>query len=254
MNKKTLSERDICTKFIVLNLSSPFSMPASGPVNHVFVDFENVQQVDLAGFGDRVVKVTLLLGEKQKRLEADLVQQLLDHAAHVHLVRLTSSGRNALDFALTYYLGRAVAGDPTGFFHVVSKDKGFDPLIVHLKVQHVKIARHDAFAGAVAQIASPPATAPIREPRRAVPLPTTTAPTPTPVAPPAPDAPLADIFAHLARNLAHRPGRREKLRAVLQNKFHSSDAQTEKVIDQLIAQGAVSIDGNGKVMYPAFAS
>jgi len=219
-------------------------------MNHVFVDLENVPQVDLAGFGDRVVKLTLFLGDKQKRLDAELVQQLLDHAAHVHLVRLTSSGRNALDFTLTYYLGRAVAGDPTGFFHVVSKDKGFDPLIAHLRHHHVNAARHDAFSGVMAQINPSSASSPIREPRRVISARAAVAPaTGTDSTPPS-DIPLTEVLAHLSRNRSHQPKRRAKLRAVLKNKFHWDDDRSEQVIDQLIAAGHVG-DDKGTLTYAA---
>jgi len=58
----------------------------------------------------------------------------------VQLVRLTATGKNALDFTLAYYVGRAVAADPTGFFHIVSKDTGYDPLIEHLRSKHIRAA------------------------------------------------------------------------------------------------------------------
>jgi hypothetical protein len=77
------------------------------PVNHVFVDFENVHEVDLEVVGRKSVHVTLLLGPRQTRLDVALVEKLLEHASTVQLVRLTSDGRNALDFALAYYVGRA---------------------------------------------------------------------------------------------------------------------------------------------------
>jgi hypothetical protein len=60
-------------------------------------------------------------------------------------VRLGSSGRNALDFTLAYYVGRAVAADPTGFFHIVSKDAGYDPLIEHRRSKHIRAHRHNDF-------------------------------------------------------------------------------------------------------------
>src|ERR1041385_8472567 len=116
------------------------------PVNHIFVDFENVHEIDLAVIGSKAVSFTLLLGPKQTRLEIALVEKLLQHAATVQLVRLTSSGKNALDFTLAYYVGRAVAGDPSGYFHIVSKDGGYDPLIEHLRSKHIRAQRHTDFS------------------------------------------------------------------------------------------------------------
>ena len=88
---------------------------------------------------------TLLLGAGQTRLDAALVETLMEDAATVQLVRLTSFGKNALDFALAYYVGRAVMANPTGWFHIVSKDTGFDPLIEHLRSRHIHAQRHDDF-------------------------------------------------------------------------------------------------------------
>src|SRR5580765_6234307 len=112
------------------------------PVNHVFVDFENVHKVDLTVIGKKAVNFILLVGPKQTKFSVDLVEKLFAHAASVQLVRLTSPGKNALDFALAYYVGRAVAVDPTGCFHIVSKDTGYDPLIQHLRNNRIDARRH----------------------------------------------------------------------------------------------------------------
>ena len=75
------------------------------PMNHIFVDFENVQQIDLSLIGSSSVSCTLLLGARQK-LDGELVEKLMANAPSIQLVRLKTSGRNALDFALAYYMGR----------------------------------------------------------------------------------------------------------------------------------------------------
>lgn len=115
------------------------------PLNHVFVDFENVHQIDVSVIGAKSVNFTLLLGAKQTKLDAGLVEKLMEHAASVHLVRLASSGKNALDFALAYYIGRTVSSDPAAYIHIVSKDKGFDALVEHLRSRHIHAHRHDSF-------------------------------------------------------------------------------------------------------------
>jgi PIN domain len=48
-------------------------------------------------------------------------------------------GFNALDFYIAYYLGVLAAANPTGVVHVISKDKGFDPLLQHLKARRVPL-------------------------------------------------------------------------------------------------------------------
>jgi hypothetical protein len=116
--------------------------PISPPMNHVFVDFENVHQVDLSLIGAKSVSFTLMVGAKQTKLDSDLVEKLMAHSSSVQLVKLKSLGKNALDFALAYYLGRAALADPTAYFHIVSKDGGFDPLIEHLRARHIHVQRH----------------------------------------------------------------------------------------------------------------
>jgi hypothetical protein len=129
------------------------------PVNHVFVDFENVHEIDLAIIGSKNVSFTLLLGARQTKLDVALVEKLLEYAASVQLVRLNSAGRNALDFTLAYYVGRLVAADPSGRFHIVSKDAGFDPLIEHLRSKHICARRHHDFATLTFSGAAKPPTA-----------------------------------------------------------------------------------------------
>lgn len=159
----------------------------SPPVNHVFVDFENVHEVDLAIIGTKAVSFTLLLGARQTKLDAALVEKLLEHAASVHLVRLASSGKNALDFALAYYMGRAVMADPTGYFHIVSKDTGFDPLVEHLRSRHINAHRHDDFSTLTFSRAPKP-----------------------PAASPSEDL-LPRVLEHLRKNAASRPKRKKTL-------------------------------------------
>ena len=118
----------------------------SAVLNHIFVDFENVQKIDPAVIGGKTARITLLMGPLNKKLDMNVVEELLKHPSALQFVRLASSGRNALDFALAYYLGRAAVGDPQGRFHIVSKDKGFDPLVEHLQSKGLQIMRHDSFA------------------------------------------------------------------------------------------------------------
>ena len=74
-------------------------------------------------------------------------------AASVELVRLDKVGRNAVDFALAYYLGRKVLTDPTASFHVVSKDTDYQPLIEHLQSRNVRVTRHETFDALTAALA-----------------------------------------------------------------------------------------------------
>ncbi len=113
-------------------------------MHHILVDFENVHHVDLSLIGARAVSFTLMVGAKQTKLDAGLVEKLMAHSSSVQLVKLKAAGKNALDFALAYYLGRAALADPTAHFHIIAKDTGYDPLIQHLRERHIDVCRHES--------------------------------------------------------------------------------------------------------------
>src|SRR3954468_21509405 len=121
-------------------------MSSSRHLNRVFVDFENVHTVDLTLIGDKQAEVTLLIGEKQRRLELALVRQIHEHAAKVTLIEVGAAGRNALDLVLAWHLGKTAERYPDDPYFVVSKDKDFDPLIPHLRTLGLRVERIDAFA------------------------------------------------------------------------------------------------------------
>ncbi len=95
-------------------------------MNHVFMDFENVHQVDLNLIGAKSVSFTLMVGPQQTKLDSSLVEKLMEYSASVRLVKLKTKAKNALDFALSYYLGHAALADPTAYFHIIAKDTGYD--------------------------------------------------------------------------------------------------------------------------------
>ena len=73
-------------------------MDLSPQLNHVFVDYENVQSLDLSVLGKKGVTFTPLGGPQKKKLDLELVEQVFAHSASVELVHLAASGRIALDF------------------------------------------------------------------------------------------------------------------------------------------------------------
>lgn len=196
------------------------------PMNHVFVDFENVHQVDLAVIGSKAVCFTLLLGARQTKLDAALVEKLMERAASAQLVRLTSSGRNALDFALAYYLGRAVMADPTGYFHIVSKDTGYDPLIEHLRSRHIHVRRHDDFTTLTFSGPPKPPSAP-------------------------PEDLLARVLDHLRKNTTNRPKRKKTLVSHLLAFAGKTATETDvmKLIERLRKAGHLSLGDKDAVTY-----
>ena len=69
-----------------------------------------------------------------------------DHPEQLRIIQTPVDGRNALDFVLTLELGRIIAADPEGYFHIVSRDTDFDSVVRHLKSETKLITRHSALA------------------------------------------------------------------------------------------------------------
>jgi len=210
------------------------SVQGAGPRNHVFVDFENVHQVDSAVFALKHLSLTILMGARQSTLDTDLVMNMLEHAADVHLVRLTASGRNAVDFALAYYLGRAVLADPGAYFHVISKDTGYDPLVEHLQSRHVRVRRHADYA-ALNLMATLPVAAGIAK----VSAPTLAADM------------LGVVVERLRKHPSNRPKKKKTLLSHLKSTLgkDATDGDASALLDKLVKAKKISIDTKDGVTY-----
>jgi len=129
-------------------------------MNYVMIDFENVQPESLAILQQDHFKVMLFVGANQTNIPfpvADAMQTLCGRAEYV---KITGNGKNALDFHIAYYIGQFAAKDPTAYFHIISKDTGFDPLIAHLKTKKIYAAR-ESDIGEIPLIKTPPVTPPL---------------------------------------------------------------------------------------------
>ncbi len=114
--------------------------------NFVLVDFENVQPKDLGLLKDDLFKVKLFLGPNQSKIPVALASSLQSLGNNAEYIVLETAGNNALDFHIAYYIGLLSAEDPSAFFHIISKDSGFDPLIKHLKGRKVFAQRSTCIA------------------------------------------------------------------------------------------------------------
>ena len=99
---------------------------------YVLIDFENVQPKTLDRLQPGSVRIKVFLGQHQNRLMLELVQALQPFGADAEYIAIQGSGPDAVDFHIAFYIGRLAAGDPGATFTIVSRDKGFDPLVRHL--------------------------------------------------------------------------------------------------------------------------
>ena len=105
--------------------------------NHVLIDYENVQPKILALLHAEHFRIIVFLGASLAKLPVELVTEMQSLGDRAEYVRIAGNGPNALDFHIAYYIGHLAARDPEPFFHIISKDTGFDPLIAHLKEKRI---------------------------------------------------------------------------------------------------------------------
>lgn len=112
-------------------------------MHHVFVDFENTQP-DLPGslnpegacfhiFFGATLRSRTLIGKESAYLR--------QFGPRSTTIRIAAPGPSALDFHIAFYVGRVTASDPRASISIISNDKGFDPLVLHLRQSGVPATR-----------------------------------------------------------------------------------------------------------------
>lgn len=114
--------------------------------NHVLIDYENVQPENLSGLEADCFRVVMFIGENQNKLAFPVVQAMQQLGERASYVKIAGNGSNALDFHIAYYLGRLAEQEPSAFFHVISRDGGFDPLIKHMRAANIYVQRSPSVA------------------------------------------------------------------------------------------------------------
>jgi len=111
------------------------------PTNYIFVDFENVQPKSIEKLVGQPFQVVVFVGAKQTKIPLGLAQTLQPLGVSAEYVQISGVGPNALDFHIACYLGQMVERDPKAYFHIISKDKGFDVLVEHLRAKKIRVLR-----------------------------------------------------------------------------------------------------------------
>ncbi len=191
--------------------------------NYVLVDFENVQPKDLGLLKDGPFKVKVFLGPNQSKIPVAVATTLQSLGSNAEYVALETAGNNALDFHVAYYIGVLSTEDPTAYFHIISKDSGFDPLIKHLKGKKIYAQRSTCVADIPYFKPSLPAT---------------------------PEAQIEIVVADLIRRKASKPRTQKTLLSTLHALFKKelSEQQLAQLFTSLCSRGVVKIDGT-KVSY-----
>jgi NTP pyrophosphatase (non-canonical NTP hydrolase) len=98
---------------------------------HVLLDYENVQptEAELRDMVPDANQVWVFHGPHQRQLE----QRFASFGSDVTPVLISKTGKNALDFHLSFYMGYIASRNPGAAMVVVANDKGYEPMLEHAK-------------------------------------------------------------------------------------------------------------------------
>jgi len=113
---------------------------------YVLIDFENVRPKNLEILSRHPFKVLVFVGAGQTKVPYDLAEAMQLLGKEARYIKIGGNGKNALDFHIAFYIGELAVKEPEAHFHVISKDKGFDPLIKHLKDRKIRAQRENDLA------------------------------------------------------------------------------------------------------------
>jgi PIN domain len=205
----------------------------TGSPSLLFVDYENVGKAFDPGVIPEDVQVLVFFGALQKSVPTEFMRAVHRMGPRFVPIGIEGQGKNALDFHLAYYLGEHLAANAKTHCVVLSKDKGFDILIRHLRGRGFSVRRADSINQA---------------------LPTTgNAKLPKAVAKdrPAQRTPLQQAIEWLkAMQTRTRPRKRKSLVAHLHTRFGKKipEPELEQIVATMIAQKSIS-ETDGKLAY-----
>ena len=192
--------------------------------NFVLIDSENVKPEYIEKLRQEHFRVVVFVGPKLKKLEFPIVNAVQSLGSNGSYVQISSSGPDALDFHIAYYIGKYSAEHPDAYFHIISKDTGFDPLIKHLKEQKVFCCR----SASVLEIPLVKSTDKLSLRQRA-----------------------ADFYEKRIASTKARPATVMSLQSTILSHFHKqlSGKEVAEVLAALVAAGLVVVNAK-KVAYP----
>ena len=192
--------------------------------NFVLIDSENVKPEYIEKLKHEHFRVVVFVGANLKRLNFPIVNAVQSLGSNGSYVQISSHGPSALDFHIAYYIGKFSAAHPDAYFHVISKDKGFDPLIKHLR-------DHKIFCSRWASVLE-------------IPLVKSTDTVP-------PRQRAADFYEKRIALAKARPATVMSLQSAILSHFHKvlSMEEVAKVLEALTGAGHIVVSGK-KVAYP----
>lgn len=104
----------------------------------IFVDFENIQKIDNSLVNTKN-KIIVMVGLGQKSFE--LAKSLFENKVSLELINVNGQGPDALDFFISFYIGKYFNDIKDSKIIIYSNDTGYNPLIKHLNEYGISIER-----------------------------------------------------------------------------------------------------------------
>lgn len=111
----------------------------------LLVDLENKHKVDLSPLDERF-RAIIFVGANQNPPKAAKKPATAHRFSRVDFLKISGTGKNALDFHIAFELGRTFETAPDTECFVLSGDKGFDPLLNHLNSNGMRCKRVESIA------------------------------------------------------------------------------------------------------------
>ncbi|KPL85942.1 PIN domain-containing protein [Herpetosiphon geysericola] len=202
--------------------------------NFVLIDYENVQPATIELLNHKQIKLLIFVGANQTKVPIEIavaLQQLGERACYI---KISGNGSNALDFHIAFYIGQLAAQEPNAYFHIVSKDTGFDPLIQHLKTKKIMAKR-------VQDVSEIP---PIKVAQATTASKQQASPTPTP------PKKIEIVSKYLQANKSNKPRTIKTLSNTINAIFAKklSEQELASLINQLKTRGIIQVDDT-KITY-----
>ena len=229
---------------------------------YVLIDFENVQPKELGAFGGGGFKVMVFVGQAQPSIPVGLATALQELGHAGSYVHIEGRGPNALDMHIAYYIGALAASEPGASFHIISRDRDYDPLIRHLQTRKIECTRWKSVAEInAAHVAMPVrAQTPRAATKEAAPKTVRKAAAKAPaksaakdVARTAPKSALDrvdEVISNLSKRHRARPATTKALASTVKSLYRDdiTDQQVAAIVETLTLRGVIKIDGD-KVKY-----
>ncbi len=194
--------------------------------NYILIDFENVPHHDIALLHGLPYKIIIFVGASQTKIPFEMASEIQKFGSNAEYYKIEGTGHNALDFHIAFYLGRISQQDPSGHFYIVSKDKGFDPLVHHLQAKKIHAQRISGITEIPETKASNASSITI-------------------------DKKIDDVIKHLIGRGQFKPTNMKTLRndigSFLKNRMGAKEL--DGLIEQLTKRGFIAVNERNKVIY-----